>query len=62
MKQINISLTILLTYFPEDLNLDDSTSKEELLNCANTKLNEIIKNIQDSTGLEVNDIEIDMCG
>ena len=62
MKQINISLTILLTYFPEDLNLDDSASKEELLNCANTKLDEIIKNIQDSTGLEVNDIEIDMCG
>ena len=60
-KQINVSLTILLTYFPEDLGLDDSAPRTALMDYADTEIDDIISKIHAATGLMVNDIEIEVC-
>ena len=63
MMQINVSLTILLSYFPEDFNLDsDNLSKTKFRKLVNENIEKIVKEIKESTDLEVNDIEIDVCG
>ena len=61
--QINVSLTILLSYFPEDFNLDpNNLSETEFRKLVDENIEKIAKEIKESTNLEVNDIEIDVCG
>ena len=60
MKQVNVSLTILMTYFPEDLGLDDDVSPKELLTAAEKDVEKEIKKIHDATNLSVNDVEIEV--
>ena len=60
MKQVNVSLTILMTYFPEDLDLDDDASPKELMVAAEAAVDEEVKKIHDATNLSVNDVEIEI--
>ena len=60
MKQVNVALTILMTYFPEDLGLDEDTSPKELLEKAEADVQNEIKKIHDATNLSVNDVEIEV--
>jgi hypothetical protein len=60
MKQVNVSLTILMTYFPEDLGLDDDVSPKELQMAAEKDVENEIKKIHDATNLSVNDVEIEV--
>ena len=60
-KQVNVSLTYLLTYFPEDLGLDDSASRTALMDYADAEIDEITRKICEATGLMVNDIEVEVC-
>ena len=60
-KQVNVSLTILLTYFPEDLGLDDSAPRTTLMDYADVEIDEVIRQINTATGLMVNDIEVEVC-
>lgn len=60
-KQVNVSLTFLLTFYPEDLNLDDSASRTELMDYADVQIDEILRTIRSATGLEVSDIEVEVC-
>lgn len=60
-KQINVSLTFLLTFYPKDLNLDNSASRTELMDYADVQIDEILRTIRSATGLEANDIEIEVC-
>ena len=60
MKQVNVSLTILMTYFPEDLGLDDDVSPKELQIAAEKDVENEIKKIHDATNLSVNDVEIEV--
>ena len=60
MKQVNVALTILMTYFPKDLGLDEDASPKELLEKAEADVQTEIKKIHDATNLSVNDIEIEV--
>ena len=60
-KQVNVSLTFLLTFYPKDLNLDNSASRTELMDYADVQIDEILRTIRSATGLEVNDIEVEVC-
>jgi len=60
-KQVNVSLTYLLTYFPEDLGLDDNAPRTALMDYADAEIDEVIRKISESTGLMVNDIEVEVC-
>ena len=60
-KQVNISLTYLLTLFPEDLGLDDSAHRTTLMDYADVEINEVIRKISEATGLMVDDIEVEVC-
>lgn len=60
-KQVNVSLTYLLTYFPEDLGLDDNAPRTALMDYADVEIDEITRKICEATGLMVNDIEVEVC-
>ena len=60
-KQVNVSLTYLLTYFPEDLGLDDSAPRTTLMDYADVEIDEVIHKICEATGLMVDDIEVEVC-
>ena len=60
-KQVNVSLTYLLTYFPEDLGLDDSAPRTALMDYADAEIDEITRKISAATGLSVDDIEVEVC-
>ena len=60
-KQVNVSLTILMTFYPEDLGLDDNATRTELMDYADVEINKVISQIHDATGLMVNDIETEVC-
>lgn len=60
-KQVNVSLTYLLTYFPEDLGLDDNAPRTALMDYADVEIDEITRKISEATGLAVNDIEVEVC-
>ena len=59
-KQVNVSLTILLTYFPEDLGLDDYAPRTTLMDYADMEIDNLISKIHEATGLMVNDIEVEV--
>lgn len=60
-KQVNVSLTYLLTYFPEDLGLDDNAPRTALMDYADVEIDAVIHKISETTGLMVNDIEVEVC-
>ena len=60
-KQVNVSLTFCLTFYPEDLNLDNSASRTELMDYADVQIDEILRTIHSATGLKVNDVEVEVC-
>lgn len=60
-KQVNVSLTILMTFYPEDLGLDDNATRTALMDYADVEINKVISQIHDATGLMVDDIETEVC-
>lgn len=60
-KQVNVSLTILMTFYPEDLGLDDNATRTELMDYADVEINKVISQIHNATGLMVDDIETEVC-
>lgn len=60
-KQVNISLTILMSFYPEDLGLDDNATRTELMDYADVEINKVISQIHSATGLTVDDIETEVC-
>lgn len=60
-KQVNVSLTILMTFYPEDLGLDDNTTRTALMDYADVEIEKVISQIHDATGLMVDDIETEVC-
>lgn len=60
-KEVNVSLTILATFTPEDLGLAPNAHRTELMDYADVEVDEIISKIYTATGLMVNDIEIEVC-
>ena len=60
-KQVNVSLTILMSFYPEDLRLDDNATRTELMDYADVEINKVISQIHDATGLTVDDIETEVC-
>ena len=60
-KQVNVSLTILMSFYPEDLGLDDNATRTELMDYANVEINKVISQIHNAPGLMVDDIETEVC-
>lgn len=60
-KQVNVSLTILMTFYPEDLGLDDNATRTALMDYADVEINKVISQIHNATGLMVDDIETEVC-
>ena len=60
-KQVNVSLTILMSFYPEDLGLDDNTTRTELMDYTDVEINKVIGQIHDATGLTVDGIETEIC-
>ena len=60
-KQVNVSLTYLLTFYPEDLGLDDSAPRTALMDYTDVEIDEVIHKICEATGLMANDIEVEVC-
>ena len=60
-KQVNVSLTILMSFYPEDLGLDDNATRTELMDYTDVEINKVISQIHDATGLTVDDIETEVC-
>lgn len=60
-KQVNVSLTILMSFYPEDLGLDNTATRTELMDYADVEINKVISQIHSATGLMVDDIETEVC-
>ena len=60
-KQVNVSLTILMTFYPEDLGLDDNATRTTLMDYADVEIEKVISQIHSATGLTVDDIETEVC-
>ena len=60
-KQVNVSLTILMTFYPEDLGLDDNATRTALMDYADVEIEKVISQIHNATGLTVDDIETEVC-
>ena len=60
-KQVNATLTINLTYFPEDLGLDNNASRNTLIEAAGYDIDDIIRRIESTTSLIVDEISIEVC-
>ena len=60
-KQVNVSLTILMSFYPEDLGLDDNATRTELMDYIDVKINKVIGQIHDATGLTVDGIKTEIC-
>lgn len=60
-KQVNVSLTILMSFYPEDLGLDNTATRTELMDYADVEIVKVIDQIHSATGLMVNDIETEVC-
>ena len=60
-KQVNIALTYLLTFYPEDLGLDDNAPRTTLMDYADMEIDKITMKIQEAVGMTPNDIETEVC-
>ena len=59
-KQVNVSLTYLLTFYPEDLGLDDNAPRTALMDYADVEIDKITMKIQEAVGMMPNDIETEV--
>ena len=59
-KQVNVSLTYLLTFYPEDLGLDDTATRTALMDYTDVKIDGVIADINHFVGLMPNDIEVEV--
>jgi hypothetical protein len=50
-----------MTFYPEDLGLDDNATRTTLMNYADVEIDKVISQIHDATGLMVDDIETEVC-
>ena len=60
-KRVNATLTINLTYFPEDLGLDNNASRNTLIEAAGNDIDDVIRRIETTTSLIVDEISIEVC-
>lgn len=60
-KQVNVSLTYLLTFYPEDLGLDDDAPRTALMDYADVEIDKITMKIQEAVDMTPNDIETEVC-
>lgn len=55
-----VSLTVLMSFTPQVLDLPQDCSKEEFEKAVDKVINDNLELIEDATGLIVNDIEVDI--
>ena len=55
-----VSLTVLMSFTPQLLDLPPDCSKEEFEEAVDKIINDNLELIEDATGLIVNDIEVDI--
>lgn len=55
-----VSLTVLMSFTPQSLDLPQDCSKEEFETAVDKIINDNLELIEDATGLIVNDIEVDI--
>ena len=60
-KQVNVSLTYLLTFYPKDFGLDDTATRTALMDYADVEIDGVIDDIKHFVGLMPNDIEVEIC-
>lgn len=60
-KQVNVSLTYLLTFYPEDLGLDDNAPRTTLMDYADMEIDKITMKIQEAVDMMPNDIDTEVC-
>ena len=60
-KQVNVSLTYLLTFYPEDLGLDDNAPRTALMDYADAEKEKTTMKIQEAVGMTPDDIETEVC-
>ena len=60
-KQVNIALTYLLTFYPEDLGLDENAPRTTLMDYADMEIDKITMKIQKAVGMMPNEIETEVC-
>ena len=60
-KQVNVALTYLLTFYPEDFGLDDTAHRTTLMDYADVEIDSIIADIHHFVDLMPNDIEVEVC-
>ena len=59
-RQINISLVYNFTFYPEDLGLDETAPRTALVDYADIKIDEVITNICNFTGLMPDEINTEV--
>ena len=57
-KRYEVSLTLLTTFEPEDVDLPDNCSELDFEYFVNKRIDSLIEDIYNSIGILVNDIEI----
>ena len=60
-KQVNVELIYRLTFFPEDLNLDDSATRTTLMDYADAEVDEIIRKVGEVADMMPDEINIEVC-
>ena len=60
-KQVNVELIYRLTFFPEDLGLDDSTTRTALMDYADVEVNKIIHKVAEHTDMMPDEINVEVC-
>jgi hypothetical protein len=60
MKEAFVSLTILMSFTPQTVDLAEDCSKEEFEQAVDDIVNRQLELIEDATGLIVNDIETEI--
>lgn len=60
MKEAFVSLTILMSFTPQTVDLTEDCSKEEFEQAVDNIVNRRLELIEDATGLIVNDIETEI--
>ena len=59
MKQYQVSLTLLTTFEPEDVELSNDCAELDFEYEVDKRIDRLIEDIYDSIGILVNDIEIE---
>jgi hypothetical protein len=59
-RQINVSLVYNFTFYSEDLGLDETAPRTALMDYADIKIDEVITNICNHTGLMPDEINTEV--